>query len=158
MPEQNQRATQEKQQRRRRRADLDAMTGKRLAVDTSKLDPGYEYRWINDDPGRVHQLTKNDDWDIVEDASIKPDADGEGSAVSTIVGTNANGQGKRAFLARKPKEFYKEDHAAKMAQLDETDGAIRQGKFAQHDAEAQSMAGHAYVPEGGISMRTDRQG
>ena len=151
-PVQNKRATQERQ-RRRKPGSINAMAGKRLTVDTSKLDPNYEYRWINDDPGRVYQMTENDDWDIVENHEIKTDAAGQGSEVSAIVGKTDSGEGKRAFLVRKLKEWHDEDQAEKQKQVEETDEAIRRGKLAEADAEAQSMAGHAYVPEAGINYK-----
>lgn len=152
------RAQMEHAERRRRRSDPDALTGRRLAVDTTKLDSRYEYRWINDDPGRIEALTVHDDWDIVTDQDVKPGTDTPGSQVSTVVGTSANGAGKRAYLARKLKEFYQEDTAAKQRALDETDTALRRGTLASSTPETRAMSGHAYVPSGGITIRESHQG
>lgn len=152
------RAQTEQAERRRRRSDPDALTGRRLAVDTTRLDPNYEYRWINDDPGRIEALTVHDDWDIVTDTDLKPGTDTPGSQVSTVVGTSANGAGKRAYLARKPKAFYQEDTAAKQRALDETDNALRRGTLANSATETRAMSGHAYVPSGGISIKESHQG
>lgn len=146
------RAEKTTQERRRRRGDTIIM-GTKLGVDRKFLDPNYEHRWINDDGIRIEQLTVNDDWDLVEDPSKagKPDADGPGTKISKVV----NKGGGRAYLARKPKTFYKEDQAAKGKVLDATMDSIKRGIPQTAEGAAPLSQAHAYVPNGpsGIDIR-----
>lgn len=150
----SQRVEAERQQRRRR-DDLGPGRQRRLAVDTRNFDPEYTYRFINDDPGRVHSLTKQDDWDIVTHSDL-----GERDAKEKGVGSNVEfiadrETGKRAILVRKRLEYYKEDKAKEQAAIDETVAALKRGET--KGAEALSGA-HAYVPDGGIHIRERSRG
>lgn len=121
---------EETQERRRRRQGGGYVHGKRLGVNDEMLDFNrFKYRWLNDEPGRIFAKTKHDDWDIVTNKGgvVKEDSDDLGDAVSHIVGTHPNGDAKRAYLVRKPKKYYEEDHKAKMAELDEQLSQMRQG-------------------------------
>lgn len=113
------RSREGEQRSERRRRDSDGMVGHRMRL---ALPPAYrgdkdnEYRWINDDKSRVHDLTKQDDWDIVH-----TDSKAEGAnTVRRQVGTKANGDPLFAHLVRKPKEYCVEDRAKQAASLDET--------------------------------------
>lgn len=137
-----------RKEQRRKRNDIDTV-GKRLAVHTAALDfENFKYRWINDAPARVFQMTKQDDWDILtpEGEVIKDDNTDLGSAVSVVVGKDPNShQPLRAYLCRKPVKWYEEDQMQKQTDLDEQLEQLRRG---QSKGEAQSD----YVPEGAINI------
>jgi len=101
---------------RRRKGKVGGQKQK-LYVHESDRDPKFTYRWINDQKSRVHDLTVNDDWDIVDRT--------EGSARTEIVGTGANGEPITGYLVRKPKEFYEADKAEKAAEIDKKVEALR---------------------------------
>jgi hypothetical protein len=140
--------TREEPQARRRRDDLD-LVGRRLAVNRAMLDHGrFEYRYVNDDPARLHRFTVQDDWDVVSNDGgiVKADATDMGDAVSVVVGTKPDGSPLRAYLCRKPKKFYDEDQRKKQTELDEQLKRLRNGKSAEGEAQGD------YIPRGGISI------
>ena len=94
---------------RRRRQDTGPLAGLKLYVPENLKETGFTYRWIKDDDRRIHDKTVDDDWDIVRNKVI--DGTGEGTPVSRIVGKDKSGQPVRAFLCKKPEEFYKLDKA-----------------------------------------------
>lgn len=137
------RAEIQKEQRRRRNAD--ALAGRRrlLGVDMSRLDQeNFAYRIVNDTETRLHDLTVNDDWEVVQDrdGAIKPDGTGTGAEVAMPVGG-----GMRGVLLRKRKDWHNDDLAAKQRQIDETEAAI---KHATKDG--------MYVPGGKDALTTSR--
>lgn len=139
---------------RRRRQDLGEGRLRNLSVEGTK-DPNYVYRWINDDPGRVHKLTVMDDWDRVTNADLglRDDRDKNvGAGVERIVDKVT---GKRAVLVRKRKDYYAEDKAKEQAQLDETDAALQRGQSRSPEG---LQGPHAYIPAEGISIRDGRRG
>lgn len=123
------RAEQINTERRRRNSDALGGIRNRLSVDESQLDrEKYQYRWINDQGSRVHDLTVKDDWEIV------PDRDGqlnntasEGAQASVNAGTAQNGGPVRAILVRKLKSYYNDDYAAAQRRIDETEAAMKSG-------------------------------
>lgn len=127
-----------KQQDRRRKGAIGGHQRK-LGVNQDYLDPAYEHRWINDDKMRLHSLTVQDDWDLVQDPSksVKQDGTDLGSAISKVVGTNESGQPIRAYLARKPKRFAEEDAAKKREAIDRTMSRIT-------GAEERAKVPHSY--------------
>jgi hypothetical protein len=144
---------EEARQERRRQRGATSHPGIKLGVNEAFLDrEKYEYRWINDNGGRILDMTQNDDWDLVSDPSKKgkTDADGEGALISKVVGTGEFGKPLRAFLARKPKEFYAEDQAAKAKSLDATMDSLRRGLPQTTDGD---FARHGYVPGGPGSIQ-----
>jgi hypothetical protein len=123
----------EERARRRRRDDLGMSRHRQLAVDTSKFDPQYTYRIINDDPGRIHALTVQDDWDIVTRSEL----------------------GDQRDAKEKGLDYYQADKAKEQAAINDRMKDIRRGKHEGSDA----LAGpNAYVPEGGISIREGGRG
>ncbi len=138
---------EEERSRRRRREDIG--DGRLSNLTVAKKDPNYEYRWINDDPGRVHALTVRDDWDVVthEEAGERIEKDrAVGSGIERVVD---RATGKRAVLVRKPKEFYIEDRKKLAASIDDLEQSIKRGETRGQDA----LTGPAaYVPAGGISL------
>lgn len=146
----------EERARRRRRDDLGMSRHRQLAVDTSKFDPAYTYRIINDEPGRIHALTVQDDWDIVTHAQMGTERDtkekGVGSGVEFVVDRQA---GKRAVLVRKPLDYYKADKAKEQDAISAQMADIKRGKHQGPDA----LSGPtAYVPEGAINIREAGRG
>jgi hypothetical protein len=145
------RAVEEKTERRRKRGNTQ-LPGLKLSVNEALLDrKNYVYRWINDNGGRIEDLTVNDDYDLVRDPTkeMKDDNGNEGALVSKVVGTTDNNQPIRAYLARKPKPYFDADQIEKRKVLDAQMADIKRGR----PAEAQSMGDNSYVPQGGISIK-----
>jgi hypothetical protein len=133
---------------RRKRTDATNI-GKRLAVNTEHLDfTKYVYRFINDTPARLHQMTKQDDWDIVaaDGGAMKPDSTDLGDAVSSVVGAKPDGSPLRAYLCRKLKRFHDDDQKMKQTDLDEQLAQLRRGNTATGETQGD------YVPSGGIRI------
>jgi len=106
------------ERRRRRDGTLDRMSQLKLAIpDKAKqARPDSTFRWVNDTPGRMHNLTVDDDWDVVEGVEPLP------------VGQDQAGQPIYARLCAKPLEFWKEDQRAKAkAILDQQKELVRKG-------------------------------
>ena len=129
-----------------------------LAV-AGDMDPAYEYRWINDDPGRVHNLTIRDDWDRVTEDMLGQRHDKDrnvGSGVERIVDKSS---GKRAILVRKLKDYAISDRAKAQRRVDEIDTMIKSGEVpgTTEGAEPRRNGVNAYVPAGGISIQDGRR-
>lgn len=148
---------EEERTRRRRRDDMDDGRLSNLTVYGQK-DPDYEYRWINDEPGRVHNLTVRDDWDVVTDEmlGVRHEKDrGVGSGVERVVD---RASGKRALLVRKRKEYFVEDRAKSQRRLDEIDQQMKQGVVpAKGDQQPLQPGSSAYVPAGSINIQDGRR-
>jgi len=145
----------EEKAQRRRREDMGVGRLRRISVDTSKFDPKYTYRVINDDPGRVHALTKQDDWDIVTNAEMgerDSKESGVGSGVEFVVDKSS---GRRGVLVKKLKEYYDSDKAKEQAVVTESVAALKRG---EHRGSEALNGPTAYVPEGGISIREGGRG
>ena len=110
---------------RRRRKDTGALAGLKLHVPEELKEPGFEYRWINDDGRRIHGKTVDDDWDVVTTPAIE--GTGEGTPVTRLVGKAEGGQPLKAFLCRKPMEFYQEDKAKEQRRIKEAEDAMKRG-------------------------------
>lgn len=138
-------------QQERRRRNTDALGGRRqrLAVRGDLDKENFAYRWVNDDGNRLHDLTVNDDWEVVEDRSgkMKPEGTGVGSEVATPVGTGEHGRPVRAVLLRKPKNWYDDDERAKQRRIDETELGLKAGA-----APGAATDDKTYVPKGGITF------
>lgn len=153
------RRVKEERQRRRRRDDLGHGRLQNLSI-AGDLDPNYEYRWINDEPGRVHNLTVRDDWDrVTEDMLNGPKSERDrqvGSGLERIV---EKASGKRAILVRKRKDYYLEDKAKEQARLDKQFADLKQGiaPDGRQGEKALSAADGGYVPAGGISIQDGRR-
>lgn len=132
---------EEVKQRRRRREGLGAERNLKLNVPESMKDPNFVYRWVNDRPGRVLQMTTMDDW---EKAPIVTEQNaGEGTVETRVVDKSV---GERAVLLRKPKDFYEADKAEEQKLLDARDETMRRG--APDSQEGLSSSDNAYVPGG----------
>lgn len=134
----------------RRRRNSDALSGarRRLTVNEENLDrEKYSYRFANDEGARIHQLTVNDDWEVVTDRNgeIRSDTASEGAQVSVHAGTGDKGEALRTVLLRKPKSYHDEDVAASQRRIDETEAGLR-------DVPSGSDGKTTYVPKDGISL------
>lgn len=117
-----------KAERRRRHDPAENGQGP-LGLNQSKMDPAFHYHWINDNPGRLHQYTVNDDYDKVEDPSLALSGDNtEGTAVRRLVGAHQDGKPKYAYLCRKPIEFYTKDRAEKQHAVNDLESQIKKGQ------------------------------
>lgn len=148
---------EEERAQRRRRVDTGDGRLRNLAIN-GKVDPNYVYRWVNDDPGRIHALTVTDDYDVVttEMTGERAEKDkGTGSNVERVVDKVT---GKRAILLRKPREYYVADKAKEQASIDELDSAIKSGVSSAPNSLQASEPGKAYVPQGGIVVQDGRRG
>lgn len=83
-----------------------------LWVDHSKLDPAYQYRWVNVTKNRVQRLY-NRDWDQVSAEEV-----GFSTERHADIAPGAR-EDTRAVLMRKPKEWFNEDQAAKQRRIDD---------------------------------------
>lgn len=98
-----------------------------------KLDPNYEYRWINGglDDQRLHDKTRTEqqgaDW-VPLTSNGTEHSDSTGTVLRRAVGTNQAGQVEYAYLCRKPKDLYDEDQALVQALNDKRMQAIYAGK------------------------------
>lgn len=121
------------QRRRRQPGTLDRMDQLKLAIPDKarESNPNSTFRWVNDTPGRMHNLTIKDDWDVVKDVEPIP------------VGQDQAGQPIYARLCAKPLEFWKEDQREKAKHIaDQQKELIRRGDTKIPEADS------TYVPEG----------
>ena len=136
-----------KQERRRRNTDALGGKRRRLAV-TGQLDhENFAYRWVNDEDTRLHDLTVNDDWEVVSDRSgtLKSDGAGTGAEISVPVGMGTKAPMK-AVLLRKRKDWYDDDKRAEQRRIDETEASLKSG------AVPGAGSDQSYVPRGGITF------
>lgn len=115
--------------------------GLKLHVDTSKLDPNFHYRWVNDKSDRVRQMHAYD-YDIAPTVA-KPDSNSLGTVDSALGGVEEDGRPYNMVLMRKDREWFEQDQKRKMKPLDEMDEAIRRGNGTQTDPNAK---GGFYTP------------
>lgn len=133
----------------RRRRNTDALGGKRRRLGlTAELDrKNFEYRWANDDGTRIHDLTVNDDWEIVQERkTLKADGTGVGTETAVPVGMGEHGRPVRAVLLRKRKDWYDDDMKQAQRRIDEQEAAIKAG----NRPDGGSADDKTYVPKGGI--------
>lgn len=151
------RAEQTQEQRRRRNSESLSGQRRRMALDMSKLDTdNFEYRWANNEPGRLEVLTQQDDWEIVTDreGNIKADSTGEGSQVSILAGVGDAGAPVRSVLIRKPKKYQDEDRRAKQRRIDEMEAQLKSGNTPGDGAKGESF----YTTENGIRIEQGSRG
>lgn len=111
---------------RRRRAALEGSQPRRLALNEQGLEREvYEYRWVNDVPGRMDKLYR-EDWDVVSDRDglLKDESADAGAKVSVHAGVQKDNSPMRAVLMRKPRELFNDDVTAAQRRIDETEAAM----------------------------------
>jgi hypothetical protein len=131
--------SEEVTERRRRRDAMGMERNLKLHVPTELKDPNFEYRWVNERPGRVHQMTKGDDWDVV--SALTGETGGEGTVETRVV----DKAGDKAVLLRKRKDFYESDKAEEQKAIAQREEDMK--RAAPPDSEG-LKGPHAYVPGG----------
>ena len=132
---------EETQQRRRRRETMGADRNLKLHVPDEAKDPNFVYRWIKSAVGRVQQLTKMDDYDLVTESDLPS------KSVGTLVERASNkSDGESVVLVRKPRKFYEEDKAKEAARIDATEETMRRAPPAS--SEGLTGSDGVYVPGG----------
>lgn len=137
--------------RRRRRQGMGAERNLKLHVPEESKDPNFVYRWVNDRAGRVRQLTKMDDYEVVSSSELNggdPDPMGNTAEGTVMKRTADRGIGEATVLLKKPKEYYEADKKEEAQVLDERDKMLRRGPPAAEAAQGLSNADNAYVPGG----------
>lgn len=128
------RSIDELRERRTRNAGtIDRMQELKMAIpEKARQEYGdlYEFRWINDVGMRLHNKTEFDTWQKV------PDVD------PLTVGVDDDKHPIKAYLCIKPKEFVREDRAARDRGLVD----IEKGLIAGATQESE-LQGTSYVPE-----------
>jgi hypothetical protein len=135
--------TEEVKTERRRRTGTGAERNMKLFVPEEAKDPNFQYRWVNNVPGRVKQLTQMDDYEVVSSEDGRIDAGtAEGTVVKRTVDRN---EGEEAVLLRKPRHFYEADKAEEQKLIDARDEQLRAGAAPSSEGLSGS---EAYVPGG----------
>lgn len=113
------------------------------------MDKRFHYHWINDVPGRLTRALDGGYEFVTKEGEATTAEQGTdlGSMLSRYAGRDSSGQPYKRYAMRIRNEWYEEDVATKQALVDETDMAMRAGKF-KHGAESKNM----YVPESGIKF------
>lgn len=130
------------QKERRRRSGSTGKLGLKLGLpEWAENDKVFTYRWVNDTRERIHNLTTNDDWDLV-----KPDGSAVASnpkdAMKRPVGKDESGL-LYAYLMRKPTEYVLEDRAEAQRRIDEKMKKIQGGA---KGADSEHLQTHGYNP------------
>ncbi len=100
------------------------ITGRRNKLTVVGKEPDFEYRIVNDTDSRILELQERGYEVVTHTAEVGDKRVGvpkkEGSPVEISVGG-----GKKAYLMRIKKEWYDEDQAAKQADIDATEQALK---------------------------------
>lgn len=135
--------TEEVKTERRRRQGSGAERNMKLYVPDEAKDPDFHYRWVNNKPGRIKQLTQMDDYEVVNSTDGAIDVGVAGGTVVTR--TVDRREGDEAVLLRKPRNYYETDKAEEQKLLDARDEELRAGKVQSPEGLSGS---EAYVPGG----------
>lgn len=103
-----------------------APLGKRNRLSIKNKEAGYIYRIVNDIDDRVDQL-KGIGYEVCTTEQVGAVGDKRVDTTSSL-GTAAHfsvGQGRKAVVMRIPEEWYKEDQAAKQAQIDTVEATMK---------------------------------
>lgn len=137
------------QQGRRRREGMGAERNMKLHVPEGAKDPNFTYRWVNDRQGRVRQLTKQDDYEVVS-ATELTGGDSEtltGTAEGTVMTRTGDSRiGESVVLLKKPRNYYESDKAEEQKAIDARDAVLRKGALSAQ--EGLTSQDNAYVPGG----------
>lgn len=132
---------------RRRRQGGEERNLKLYVPETSK-DPNFVYRWVNDRPGRVRQLTTMDDYDVVSHSELNggdPDPVSNTAEGTVMSRTGDRTVGERVVLVKKLREHYEADRKEYNSKLDARDEMLRKGTPPSQEG----LSGEtAYVPGG----------
>ena len=117
------RAEATQNERRRRKPNHDMLpTAYNMDVPQHIRDgnPEYNFYWAADRPGRLAQLTEQDDWDFVSDATMQHNNHKLDTSPNTRIRRNG-GQGGTgqvdAYLMKKRKDFCEQDEKDRLASM-----------------------------------------
>lgn len=124
------------ERRRRQTGTLDRMAQMKLAIpEKVRAENGdFMLRWVNDTGNRMHFMTEQDDWSKIDGVPPVP------------VGTSEEGKPIYAHLCRKPKAFWEQDQAERVAATVEQEKGLM--RAAKSDPQDNRPPETAYVPEG----------
>ena len=101
------------------------VSGARNILTVSNSDPNYMYRWVNDTVGRIQMFTEAGYEVVTKDLEVGDATVDKLSKVGSAI-TRTVGGLMTAVLMRVPREWYNEDQATKMAEVDAAENAMRQ--------------------------------
>ncbi len=107
---------------------------------------GYHLRWVNDEPGRLHQAQESG-YEFVEPAEVGR-SDRDDNRVKELAGTLRDGSPMFTYLMKIPTEWYLEDRELVNQQADKIDDAIRSGRLEKQNGDGR------YIPSSGITYKT----
>ncbi len=136
---------------RRRRSPSANINGMflRLGVDPATKDKSYEYRWINDDKGRLQSLTQQDDWDFVanHEASLDDRNMNETETrIRRVVDKTASGEPMYAYWCRKYKPWYDEDQRTQTKLVEDSRKSMIRSMHDGSPGTAADDPQHTYIP------------
>lgn len=94
-------------------------------------DPNFQYRWVNDKPGRVERF-KEAGYELCESATMG-NSGVEGSHSENGIVSRDMGKGVTSYLMRQDKDWFLADQAGKQVIVDESEDAIRRDKDEDRD-------------------------
>lgn len=109
------------------------INGTRNVLNVKGKEEGFQYRFVNDADNRVQDFMERG-WEVVDAPSIS--VGDKRVAVPTAEGTVKHipvGNGTKAVLMRITDEFYREDQAAKQADVDHSEETIKQSARGNSD-------------------------
>lgn len=123
----------------------------RAKLHVRGLPPDVVGRWVNDTGGRIEEMQERGYQFVGKDNVLIGEGPEDGNQaidtrVTKIVGRDESGQPLRAYLMATKKEFYDEDQAAKNAELDAVDSAIKHGQHGKNPGDGR------YIPSPGIKV------
>jgi len=137
------------EERKRPRRRVLGVPRQKLAVQRECQREGYHLRWFNDEGTRIHDALSSGYehvlWNRIQFKDTDPESKGAGKKVHVVVGKAEDGRPIHGYLMEIKMEYYKEDQAIKMAEIDKVDNEIREGRFGD-----QKEAGSRY--NAGIKM------
>lgn len=110
------------------------MHRKSMSIPPDLIAPGYIPRWVNDTGNRLDDAVRAGYEFVYTNKHIGEGTDTSntdiGSKVSKVVDKSPRlGNPMRAYLMQIKKEWYDQDQAAKLGQVEEVDKTIKRGKF-----------------------------
>ncbi len=108
-------------------------------------EDGFEYYIALDNPGRVEELIDRG-YEHVKNADVKV-GDKRGDSTASL-GANATvqmGGGRLGYVMRIKKEWYDEDQAAKAAEVDSTEAAMRREKRSAKNPSEDGVYGEVQI-------------
>lgn len=100
------------------------VSGHRDVLTVEGKQEGYVYRWVNDVDSRITRFQAAG-YELVEaDVQVGARTVDNPGKFGSVVSKNV-GRGVTAYLMRIPEEFYKEDQAAKLKEVDEKEADMK---------------------------------